>query len=119
MTDVEKESKSRAGPNPVLQLVTTAPIVVVTLLAASLFAFSRGAYGVFYREYGVSPGELGLDYVTILTQQAFPIALLIILILCLAAPFLFSLAHPSRRTRAAAKRERDRERGQGIPQDGQ
>jgi hypothetical protein len=74
--------------NPALQLLMSAPVVLVTITTAALFALSWGAYTAFYREYDVSPRELGMDYVTVLTQQAFPVAILVVVLLLVASPLL-------------------------------
>ena len=50
------------------------PLVAFTALGVALYAISRGGYQVFYAEYGVTPEEVGIDYITLLSRQALPAA---------------------------------------------
>jgi hypothetical protein len=66
------------------------PAVLISALGLVLYAFSRGGYQIYYAHYGVTPEEVGLDYVTVLSREALPISLLLLILVALILPMIQS-----------------------------
>jgi hypothetical protein len=79
-----KDQKSK----PILTFVATHPLVVLTLLAATIYAFFRRAYGEFYGSFGVRPEEVGLGYTETLSESVPGLVILALPLFLLASLFI-------------------------------
>jgi hypothetical protein len=87
--DVAGNQEAAEKPNKgagVFALVLSNPVVLIPALGVLLYALSRGGYQVYYGHYGLTPEEVGLDYITLLTREAVPIGLLVVLLVILFMP---------------------------------